>query len=161
MQQRCWYRKLCSFCKVFRNKSPRHLFNIIPIRNPSYSTTNHVNIRMFKTNHKFFKNSFFPSAIIEWNNLDPNLRNSDTYGASKNTILEFIRPSPNNVFESHNPQGIKFLTRLRLGLIHLHEHKFKHGFQDSLNRLCKCGAEVESTAHLLLHCPIYNNDWSS
>ena len=141
---------------------------------------------MFKTNHIFFKNSFFPSTIIEWNNLDPNLRNSDTYGASKNTILEFIRPSPNNVFESHNPQGIKFLTRLlgdydfqihcleshnpqgikfltrlRLGLIHLHEHKFKHSFQDSPNRLCKCGAEVESTTHLLLHCPIYNNDWSS
>ena len=79
----------------------------------------------------------------------------------KNTILKFIRPSPNSVFECHNPQGIKFLTRLRLGLSHLREHKFKHSFQDSLNPLCKCGAEVESTTHFLLHCPIYNNDRSS
>ena len=161
MQQRCWYRKLCSFCKVFRNKSPRHLFNIIPIRNPSYSTTNHVNIRMFKTNHKFFKNSFFPSAIIEWNNLDPNLRNSDTYGTFKKAILNFIRPSRKSVFKCHNPQGIKFLTRLRLVLSHLREHKFKHSFQDSLNPLCKCGAEVESTSHFFFHRPIYNNDWPS
>ena len=68
-----------------------------------------------------------------------------------------MRPSPNSVFECHNLQGIKFLTRLLLGLSHLREHKF----QDLLNPLCKCGAEVESTSHFLLHCLIYNNDWSS
>ena len=147
LQQRRWYRKLCSFCKVFKNKSPCYLFNIIPIRNPVYSTRNHVNIPLFKTNHNFFKNPFFPSTIIEWNNLDPNLRKSDTYGTFKNDILKFIRPSPNSVFECHNPQGIKFLTRLRLGLSHLHEPKFKHSFQDSLNPLCKCSAEVESSTH--------------
>ena len=61
-------------------------------------------------------------------------------------------------FECHNPQGIKFLTRLRLGLSHLREHKFKHSFQDSLNSLCKCGADVESTTLFLLHCLICNND---
>ena len=34
LQQRRWYRKLCSFYKVFKNESPFYLFNIIPIRNP-------------------------------------------------------------------------------------------------------------------------------
>ena len=108
-----------------------------------------------------FKNSFSPSTIIEWNNLDPNLRNSDTYGTFKNAILNFIRPSLNSVFHCHNPQGIKFLTRLGLDLSHLLEHEFKHRIQDSLNPFCKCGAKVESTSHFLLHCPIYNNDRSS
>ena len=42
LQQRRWYRKLCSFYKVFKNKSPRYLLNIIPIRSPAYSTRNHV-----------------------------------------------------------------------------------------------------------------------
>ena len=161
LQQRRWYRKLCSFHKIIKSESPRYLFNIIPIRNSAYSTRNHVNILLFKTNHNFFKNSFFPSTIIEWNNLDPYLRNSDTYEISKNSILKFIIPSPNSVFECCNPQEIEFLTRLRPGLSHLREHKFKHSFQDSLNPLCKCSAEVESTSHFLLHCPIYNNDWSS
>ena len=78
-----------------------------------------------------------------------------------NTILKYIRPSPNSVLKFHNPQGMKFLTTLCLGLSHLREHKFKHSFQDSLNSLCKCGIEVESTSHFLLHCPIYNNDRSS
>ena len=59
LQQRRWYRKLYSFYKVFKNESPHYLFNIIPIRNPAYSTRNHVNIPLFKINHNFFKNSFF------------------------------------------------------------------------------------------------------
>ena len=135
----------------------------MPTRNPLYITRNHTNIPLFKTNHIFLKNSFFPSTIIEWNNLDPKLRNSDTYGTFKNTILKFLRPSPNSVFKCHNPQGIKFLTRLRLGLSHLREHKFKHSFQDSLNPLCMnpYGFDVEPTSHFLLHCPIYNNERSS
>ena len=97
LQQRRWHRKLCSFYKVFKNKSPRYLFNMIPIRNPVYSTRNHINIPLFKSNDNVFKNSFFPSTIIEWNNLDPNLRNSDTYATFKNAILKFIRPSPSSV----------------------------------------------------------------
>ena len=106
----------------------RYLFNIIPIRNLAYITRNHVNIPLLKTNHNFFENSFSQSTIIEWNNLNPNLRNSDTYGTFENAILKFIRPSPNSVFECRNPQGIKFLTRLRFDRSHLHEHKFKHSF---------------------------------
>ena len=157
LQQRRWYRKLCSFYWVFKNESPRYLFNLVPIRNPAYSTRNHVNIPLFKTNHNFFKISFFPSTIIEWNNLDPNLRNSDTYGNFKNTILKFIRSSPNSVFECHNPEGIKFLTKLCLGLSHPLKHKFKHSFQDSLKPVYKCSAEVESASHFMLYSPIYNN----
>ena len=34
--------------------------------------------------------------------------------------------------------GIKFLTRLRLGLSHLNGHRFRHKFQDCLNSLCSC-----------------------
>ena len=49
--------------------------------------------------------------------------------------------------------GLKFVTRLRLGLSHLREHKFKHSFQDSINPLCSCSLDVESTIHYFLHCP--------
>ena len=70
-------------------------------------------------------------------------------------ILKFIRPSANNLFKCQNPKGIKFITRLRLGLSHLCECKFKHSFQDSLNPLCSCGLGIESTAYFLLHCSMY------
>ena len=62
LEQRRWYRKPCSFYKIFKSESPCYSFNIIPIRNPAYSTRNHINIPLFKTNHNFFKNSFFPST---------------------------------------------------------------------------------------------------
>ena len=59
LQQRCWYRKLCSFYKVFKSESPCYLFNIIAIRNSFYITRNHANIPLFITNHNFFKKFFF------------------------------------------------------------------------------------------------------
>ena len=88
---------------------------------------------------QFFKNSYFPSTIIEWNKLDSNIRNSETLDIFKSKILKFIRPTASSIFGCHNPIGVQLLTRLRLGLNHLREHIFKHGFQDTLNPLCSCG----------------------
>ena len=53
---------------------------------------------------------------------------------------------------------IRFSLRLYLGLSHLREHKFKHSFQDTLNPICLCGDDVESTSHFLLYCPSFNNE---
>ena len=44
---------------------------------------------------------------------------------------------------------------MRVGLSHLREHKFKHNFQDTLNPICNCGEDIETTSHYLLHCPDY------
>ena len=71
----------------------------------------------------------------------------------KKNILSFIRPKANSVFNCNSSKGLKFVTRLRLGLSHLREHKFKHSFQDSINPLCSCSLDVESTIHYFLHCP--------
>ena len=76
-------------------------------------------------------------------------------------LLKFIRPSGSSVFNCHNLRGVKLLTRLRLGLSHLREHKFKHGFQDSLNPICSCGNDIETSAHFLLYCPHYSNERST
>ena len=67
-------------------------------------------------------------------------------------LLEFIRPKANNIFNIHNPMGIKYLTRLRLGFNYLKEHKFKHNFQDSVDPLSSYVIEIELTKHFLLHC---------
>ena len=75
--------------------------------------------------------------------------------------LDFIRPSGSTVFNCHNPKGFQLLIRLRLGLSHLREHKFKHNFQDSLNPICSCGNGIETPAHFLLHCPNFSNEIST
>ena len=114
--------------------------------------------KLWLIRYNFFKNSFFPSTIIEWNNLDPTLRNSKSFVVFKNSILKFIRPSPRNFFNCNNYKGIRLTTRLRLGMSHLREHKFKRNFQDCLNPICSCGLDIESTSHFLLHCPSFNDE---
>ena len=90
-------------------------------------------------------------------NLDPHIRKCKSISIFKSNILKFIRPKPNDVYYCHNLKGIRLLTRLRLGLSYLREHKFKHSFQDCLNPLCFCGNEIETSTHYLLHCPTYTN----
>ena len=56
----------------------------------------------------------------------------------------------NSVYNCHDLKVMKLMTRLRLGLSHLREHKFKRSFQDFMNPLCNCGYKVESTVHFFL-----------
>ena len=82
---------------------------------------------------------------MEYDKLDPGLRKAETLSVFKTNILKFIRPSLSSVYNSHNPKGQKFVTSLRLGLSHLREHKFKDSFQDTINPLCSCCLDIEST----------------
>ena len=161
LQLRRWYRKLCCFYKIYNKQAPGYLTELIPTCNEAYQTRYLANIPSLTFKHNFFKNTFFPSTILEWNKLDPSLRNSTSYNVFKNSILQFIRPSPKNIFQCHNPKGIKLLTRLTLGLSHLREHKFKHSVQDTLNPLCSCGVDIETTSHYFLHCPLFHAERSS
>ena len=158
LQFRCWYRKFCLLYKIFKNEHPKYLFSLIPVRSTPYAIRIAGNIPLIKTKYNFLKNSFFPSVIIEWSNLDPNLRNSKSISVFKEKILNFIQPSPISLFYCHNPKGIKLITRLRLGLSHLKQHKFKHSFQDTINPLCNCGQYTDSATHFFLHCPFYVNE---
>ena len=70
LQLRRWFRKLSLFYKLFNSEHPNYLFKLIPLRSSNYVTRNIHNIHLLKTRHTFFKNSFFPLTIIEWNKLD-------------------------------------------------------------------------------------------
>ena len=60
--------------------------------------------------------------------------------------MEFIEPSLNSFSGICNPYGIKLLTSVRLGLSPLNEHKFKHGFNDTINPICIGGGVIEEIA---------------
>ena len=74
-----------------------------------------------------------------------------------NAFLKFIRPVERKIFNIDDPFGIKMLTRLRLGFRHLREHKFGHGFKDTLNPLYYCTIEAATIARYFLHCYFYNS----
>ena len=88
----------------------------------------------------------FLITTVKCNRLDHTLRNSISYNIFKNSLLEIGRPMPKPTFNIHNPLRLKQLTRLRLGLNHLNQHRFNHNFEDCINPLCLYSLEVESTA---------------
>ena len=139
-------------------KSPKYLFDNIPTDRSTYGTRNIDNIPQFDVKHTFFRNSYFPSIVTEWNNLYKSIKNSESFSIFKKNILQFIGPSPNSVFNCHDPKGVKLLARLRLGLSHLYDHKFKHSFQDPLNPICNCGTNVETTTHYFLHWLFFSDE---
>ena len=88
--------------------------------------------------------------------LDPSIINSNSLEVFKSKLLAFIRPVPRSIYNVFNPQGLKFLTRLRLGLSYLNEDRFRHNFKDCINPLISCNFEVENTLHFFLHCHHYS-----
>ena len=67
------------------------------------------------------------------------------------TPIKIIRKKGNSVFGVSDIDGIKLLTRLRVTYSHLNEHKFRHNFNDTINPMCNCSANTETTVHYLLH----------
>ena len=98
------------------------------------------------------------SRVLLLNNLDHDLKNTESYTLFHSSILKFIRPSPNSFYGCQNIMVIKLVTRLRLGLSLLREHKFRHSFQDTLNPLRNYGMDFESSTHFLLQFPSYINE---
>ena len=71
--------------------------------------------------------------------------------------MDFIQSVQQSIYSVFNPQGLKFLIPLCLGLNHLNEHRFRHNFKDCINALYSCSLKVENTLrkyenNFLLHC---------
>lgn len=82
--------------------------------------------------------------------IKPEIKNSETTKAFKRSIInEYYK---NSLFSVQDPVGMKPLSRLRLQLSHLYEHKFKDNFSDAATPICAFGAIIEVTEHLFLHC---------
>ena len=151
LKPRCWFRKLCHFYKILNEKSPSYLFDLIPNLNRVHETRHSNNIPAIHVRHNYFQNSFFSSTVPERSKLAWKIRNSGSLSFFKKNLLNLIRPCANIIFDNHNPYRIKLLTRLRQGLSHLRDHKFRHCFQDTLNPLCDWGNDTEIITNFFLH----------
>ena len=157
LSDRRWYRRLVYLFNIVSCNAPGYLCSLLPVKQRSYDPVRSNLFRNFTSHTNFFKNSFFPYCISEWNNLSPNIRNSNSIAIFKKSLLTYIRPKQCNVYNIIDPTGLKLLTRLRVHLSHLREHKFQHNFLNTLNPLCSCSLEIESTSHYLLRCPFYSH----
>ena len=158
-EQKC-SRKIFFFHKIINCLLPVYLQSYISYCGEGVYRTrsaNQKNLRQFSTRTKMFESSFFPYCIKERNNLSEELRKIKSTVQFKTKILSFIRPKENSIFKIHDINGIKLLNRLRLHFSDLNEHKFRHNFRATLDPMCSCGIEPETTLHYLLHCNLYSD----
>ena len=130
---------------------------MIPQSNHQYNTRSVEDVTTFYCRTDVFKYSYFPHIILEWNKLDMQIRRSESFLSFENSLLNIDRPTAKPTYNLHNSIGLKYLTRLRLGLNHFKEHKFKQDFQDWVNPLCSCSLEIESLSDYFLHYHHFTN----
>ena len=123
LSQRRWYRRLCMFWKIVNDLNfPAYLKGYLPRMQFSHNENRSKLFATMQSNTNYFKNSFFPFCVKEWNSLSFEIRNAVSIGAFKHSLLKFIRPTPANTYNINDFDGLKLLSRLRIGLSHLREH---------------------------------------
>ena len=161
LSKRRWYNKLIFFYKIVNGILPDYLHccieffsqNKYPLRSVSSGK-----LKCIPSRTKSFSKTFFPLCIEEWNKLNPEIRNAKSiYKFKKSIITEKLE---NSLYNVHDPIGVKLLSRLRLQFTHLNEHKFRHGFNDTVNPMCPCGTDGETTEHFLLRCHCFSTQRS-
>ena len=86
--------------------------------------------------------------------LDMSIRNTFSLNLFKKKLLKCTRPDPNLTFNILNTGLLKLLSRLQLVLSHLHDHKFRHHFQNCA--IGTYGQDIETKPYFLLN---YSNHY--
>ena len=148
------FHRLFYLYKIKNNLLPAYLKNELPRPAPNPYHTRHHRSTWISTRTNKYNHSFFPHSVNAWGNLSNLIKASPSPNIFKKRYMDFYRIKPNSIFRIHNPVGIKLLTRLRVGLSHLRQHKFNHHFNDTDSPYCPCdGRSIESVDHYLLSCP--------
>ena len=117
-----WLRKMSYLYKIISTNSPPYLYDLIPSLQRSHCYPGYFKTLRCRT--ELFRNSFLPFTVNEWNILDSDIKNSDSYVIFRKKLLAFIRPIGNSMYDIYDLLGVKLINRLRLGFSHLREHKF-------------------------------------
>ena len=134
---------LCYFFKIQLSGLPQYLND--PILKPSlHYTTRFSLLPNFTVRNNILGIPFFPYTENYWKKLDNIIKSSDSYLTLRKRLLNLIRRKCNETYGIHHRTRLKLLTRLRLGLSHLNDHKFNHNFRDCINPLCFCSLSVEN-----------------
>ena len=152
------FRRLTQFYKIMNNLTPQYLRE--PVPDPQMHlfgprSTNVLPPIPCKTDR--FKSSFYPDSVEKWNDVGVEFRSIAKLSDFKSSYVQLIRPIKKDIFNVHNPDGIKRIFQLRVGLSPLRAHKKSHNFGDTESGVCLCGGGAEDTMHFLLVCPFFSS----
>ena len=147
--------RLILFHKMVHKRAPDYLNELVPpMVSHTYFTRNNQNLQEIKCRTSSYQNSFLPKTVRDWNLLSAETKNTESQSAFKDKISTKPCVLPPYYHAGSRPGQILH-SRLRLNNIGLNDHLFRYGLVDTPS--CICGANIESSRHFLLHCPIYIN----
>ena len=140
-------------------KTPPFILNLLQPINQDVSSRLNRNFNTFSrlpVIHKnIFRNSFIPSIMIEWNNLDLSTRRCTSF----NMFKRLIAPSRPALIALSNlshlgRRGSILLTRLRNECSILNSHLFRSNLV--MSPQCACNLGSETVFHYFWDCPFYD-----
>ena len=115
LYHRRWYRRLTHFFKLRQSGSPLYLYNLIPPQREVNYNLRRIHVfdqRVERTNR--YANTYFQNCPKEWNQLDVTLQSSQTISEFKRRLIQLVRRPKRSMFNIHDLDGVKLLTRLRV-----------------------------------------------
>ena len=140
--------------KIINNLTPAYLRDKLPPLSNPFSNESFV-YREFRVKTERFRNSFFPDAIKQWNTLITDFSEMPTLEEFRSHLHALYRPLPKETYRIHDPEGLRYLFQLRVGLSPLRYHKKRHHFVDTPSDECLCNTGIETVDHFLFKCPFY------
>lgn len=128
LMKRREYYKLCQMFKLISHDCPQYVVDSLPLIRPDipYNLRNVHNLLVPRTRTLNFRKSFLPSTIRLWNKLDINIRNSVSLPAFKYAMKKSLFPSTNKLFSYGFGNAQVHLSRMRMGLSALNQHRWKY-----------------------------------
>ena len=116
LRNRRWLRGMSYLYKIISTKFSPFLYDLIPPLQRSHRYPGCFKTLRCRT--ELFRNSFLPFTVNEWNKLDSDIKNNDSYEMFREKRLAFIRSVGNSMCGIYDPFGVKLINRLQLGFSH-------------------------------------------
>ena len=160
LSKRRYFQKVCIMYKCSNNIVPDYISDIVPPlvgEVTNYPIRNRHNIASMYTRTEISRKSCIPSSVSGWNNLNNNIRESDSYVSFRSTFKNDVLGNAQVPF--YFMKGQRRLSvlhaRLRNNCSDLKSDLFQNHLTDSLS--CSCGNVNESAIHYFFECENYSN----
>ena len=105
-----WLRRIYYLYNIISTKSPPYFNEIIPPLHRSHRYPGCFKTLRCRT--ELFRNSLLPFTVNEWNKLDSDVKNSESYAIFRKKFLAFIRPEGSSIYGIYDPFGVRLINRL-------------------------------------------------
>ena len=139
---------------MYNHIAPEYLSSLIPPQVETlsqYNLRNAQDLRNTRTRTTQYYESFLPSTLRQWNNLQIETRQCDSLNSFKRVLNKDKKYVPKYYYYGKRKAQVLH-TRLRTGCSSLNLDLFLKSISDS--PMCRCGS-IENTQHFFFHCNLF------